>query len=112
MKRPFIVCAAIWYKDPIRKEVTEFNVNLNGFYPNQPKNIKEGIVIGGHNHSHCIAIYAVLTGAITKGEDEQGFITSDNYFVDRKQAAKIAFEAGQTPVLEDVLYSETLNYGK
>ena len=112
MKRPFIVCAAIWYKDPIRNEVTDCYVSLNGFYPNQPKNIKEGIVIGGHNHSHCIAIYTILTSGITKREDMQGFITSDNYFVDRKQAAKIAFDAGQTPVLEDVLYSETLNYGK
>ena len=112
MKKPFIVCAAIWYKEPIRNIINLFSLDANGFYPNQPKNVHQGIVIGGHDHAHCIAIYAVLTGTITKGEDEQGFITSDNYFVDRKQAAKIAFEAGQTPVLEDVLYSETLNYGK
>ena len=62
--------------------------------------------------THICTIYRILTGSTTKSSDTQGFITSDNYFVDRKQAAKIAFEAGQTPVLEDVLYSETLNYGK
>lgn len=112
MKRPFIVCAAIWYKDPRTQNTLILPSFDLKFYPNQPKNIQEGIVIGGYDHAHCIAIYAVLTGNITKGEDVQGFITSDNYFVDRKRAAKIAFEAGQTPVLEDVLYSETLNYGK
>lgn len=112
MKRPFIVCAAIWYKEPIRNIINLFSLDANGFYPNQPKNVHQGIVIGGHDHSHCLAIYRILTGSTTKSSDMQGFITSDNYFVDCEQAAKIAFEAGQTPVLEDVLYSETLNYGK
>ena len=112
MKRPFIVCAAIWYKTPMVHRVRFISGVEMTFYPNQPKNVKNGIVICGHDYNHCSAIYTILTGDITRSNDIQGFITSDNYFVDKYDAAKIAFEAGQISVLEDVLYSETLNYGK
>lgn len=39
---------------------------------------------------------------------EQGFITECGKFCDRKTAAQIAFEAGQTPVPKKELFSEDL----
>lgn len=41
---------------------------------------------------------------------ESGFVTFDNDFVYRKQAAKIAFEAGQIPKPVNLLFSECLRY--
>jgi hypothetical protein len=38
----------------------------------------------------------------------QGFLTSDDRFVDRKEAGEIAFKAGQTECLRDCLFSENL----
>lgn len=38
----------------------------------------------------------------------QGFLTDAGTFVDRFQAAIIAFEAGQIPALKDELFSEDL----
>ena len=70
----------------------------------QPFNINNGIVICGWRHGNCIAINKSLTGyrTVTFAEDgvgdhEQGFLTSKNRFVDRYEAMKIAFEAGQVP---------------
>lgn len=40
--------------------------------------------------------------------DAQGFWTSHDRFVDRKEAAKIAFEAGQIPEEKSELFSEDL----
>ena len=37
-----------------------------------------------------------------------GFLTSDDKFVDRKEAGKIAFESGQIKVPNDCLFSEDL----
>lgn len=39
---------------------------------------------------------------------QQGFITCNHTFVDRKQAAKIAFNAGQISKMKEVLFSEDL----
>lgn len=92
----FIMCAAIHY--------------LEGFEftnPNRPRNIKTGVVVCGHNHAACIAIFCNLTGK-TGGEYNQGFVTSDNRFVDRRETADIAFYAGQTTKLLTQLYSEDL----
>lgn len=38
----------------------------------------------------------------------QGFITTKNRFVDRKEAAEIAYSAGQIASPKDELYSEDL----
>lgn len=41
-------------------------------------------------------------------EDQQGFLTSTGRYVDRKEAAKIAFECGQIKKEIKVLYSEDI----
>jgi len=38
----------------------------------------------------------------------QGFVTSDDRFVDRKEAGEIAFKAGQIKKLTERLFSEDL----
>lgn len=88
-----IACSAIWYKELEPK--TE-NPHL------LPKNIKEGIVIYGLRHAHCIAILGTLTGLrsvengdSSVGEYKQGFLTTKNRFVDREEAWIIACDAKQ-----------------
>ena len=86
---PRILCAAIWYKElPTQKFLA--------------KNQDRGIIVCGHRHPHIIDQMLMLTGKRTVtnavdgvGEYEQGFLTSDNRFVDRKEAITIAKNAGQ-----------------
>ena len=59
----------------------------------------------GKRHSDAISSAAEKTG-MKPVRGEQGFVTNAGRFVSRKEAAKIAFEAGQTEKLEDELFSE------
>ena len=45
-----------------------------------------------------------------RNDYQMGFITDERpmHFVTRKEAAKIAYEAGQVPELKDTIYSEDL----
>jgi hypothetical protein len=85
-----ILCAAIWYKElPLLKpEVLE----PRGF---SPYNVDKGIVFCGWRHSNCIYQKVAVTGLrdSESGENVQGFLTSDNRFVDREEGAIIAFNA-------------------
>lgn len=69
----------------------------------QPKNISTGIVIAGLRHNNCIATIVIL---LKKNMSEiqtvaqEGFITSENRFVKREEAAKIALENGQVKELK------------
>lgn len=84
-----ILCAAIWYRDEKK-------------YSHQPRNIETGFVVSGHRHSNIISIIYELTGRKTKSDATQGFLTSCNRFVDRKEAAKIFLSD------KEVLFSEDL----
>lgn len=84
-----ITCAAIWYKD-LPDSVFK------------PTNIDKGIVVCGHRHGNCIDTVKSLSGLRTVqfapdgvGESVQGFMTSNNRFVDRLEAAEVAIKAGQ-----------------
>jgi len=95
-----IVCAAIWYEDDIRK------------YNHQPVNIIRGYVICGLRHHNCLMTRAILCKSVERGvnivKTTQGFLTSKNRFVDRQEAAQIAFHAGQIKDKKECLYSEDL----
>lgn len=85
----YILCAAIWYKDLPTQRLL-------------PKNVDKGIVVCGHRHGHCIDIMrflgtlrSVTFGPDSVGENEQGFLTSKNRFVERIEAAEIAVRQGQ-----------------
>ena len=92
----YIVCAAIWYSDGIQ-------------YDAQPKNIDLGYVMCGRRHHNIIILHAELLNIKTaKKNTVQGFLTSDDRFVTRKQAGKIAFECGQISKESNCLTSEEL----
>ncbi len=97
-----ILCAAIHY--------TEFFPSIRIC-----QNV-DGLVIFGHRHHHCIRIMFELTGKRTVqfaddgvGVFEQGFLTSLNRFVGRKEAYQIAVQQNQTIHKQvQILYSEDL----
>ena len=97
--KEYLLCAAIWFKDP---EV---------MYVHQPKNVDNGYVIAGHRHHNCFATRKNLTDKMLEGADHvQGFLTNTNRFVDRKEAMLIAKQSGQVPTNQsfEELYSEDL----
>ncbi len=96
--KEYILCAAIYYPDDPAKYI------VHG-----PTNITHGLVICGYRHHSCINMYFEMTLKRTPLVMHiQGFLTSKNRFVTRKEAAEIAFEAQQVPKLYDNLLSEYL----
>ena len=92
----YILCSAIHY-DTGRKEI------------HQPDNIEYGIVVCGYRHSSCIELKSQMKIPYYS-RPIQGFLTSENRFVDRKEALKIAKKAGQVdkPLNSKYLISEDL----
>ena len=101
----YILCAAIWYK-----EVKLKNPSAIENRGSHPYNIDNGIVICGWRHHCCILTFSAITGETDtdRGENVQGFLTSQNRFVNRVEGAKIAFQAGQIKEQLINLYSEDL----
>lgn len=87
--KEFILCAANYYNDGLKHTFS-------------PKNIKIGYVICGRRHHNCIDLFAMMVGfpysekslALHKTEI-QGFMTSTDRFVDRKEALIIANKSKQ-----------------
>ena len=96
-----ILCAAIWFDD-------------GKGHVHQPKNIETGFVVCGRRHHNCYAtLVAVLGGdkwqeTKTDFNQTQGFVTSTDRFVNREEAAKIAYVAGQVDQPYGLLISEHL----
>ena len=85
---PYIVCSAIFYDDGIHRE-------------HMPRNIKTGIVACGLRHPNCFAVlYALFPNREYLKKAIQGFLTNENNFVDRKDAAEIALACGQVKELK------------
>lgn len=98
MTNEYILCAAIWFDDGQR-------------YVHQPKNIETGFVVAGRRHHNCFTTMYIVSNKDTsynKYNKIQGFITNLDRFVDREEAAKIAYKAGQTKKLESSLFSEDI----
>lgn len=102
-----ILCAAVWYKE----------LELKGDLPHEtflPVNLDRGVVFCGHRHGQCIYSKCAITGLrdCESGDNEQGFLTSRNRFVDRKEALEIALRQGQVIDLSEIrggrLFSENL----
>ena len=105
--KEYILCASVWYKDlPMKKGEV---LNNRGF---RPYNVDRGVVISGWRHGNCIYQMVAITGLKSNpdeaGEEVQGFLTNKNRFVDREEAAQIAFDAGQTEEKKIRLFSEDL----
>lgn len=85
MTKEKILCAAIYVNDG--KE-----------HIHQPKNITTGFVVAGRRHHNCYYTLSLMGEGVSKlmvGREGQGFITSANRYVDRKEAFVIAKEAEQ-----------------
>lgn len=97
---PYLLCSAIWYKDLPTMRLL-------------PNNCDKGIVLCGWRHGNIIAqmqatmgLRTVVHGQNSAGEHEQGFLTNDNRFVERDEAAEIAFRCGQIKGEKKYLFSE------
>lgn len=98
-----IICAACWYRD------VEFNIDKDFKEQYLPVNCDKGIVLSGYRHLQCQRQMNYITGLRACEVDEvQGFLTSKNRFVGRKEAAQIAEKAGQLLYWTDYLFSEDL----
>lgn len=96
INKEFIICAAIYINDGVIHE-------------QQPENIKTGFVICGRRHNNCYQTIKSLTNfsanevigdlikSLTREElrEHQGFLTSLDRYVNRKEAWKIAKENNQ-----------------
>lgn len=80
--KEYILCAAIWFP--------EYKTPTHG-----PKNIGNGVVMCGRRHPDIIGTHASLTGTSLPAAHIQGFLTSENRFVERNEGLKIALLAGQ-----------------
>ncbi len=71
--------------------------------------LENGVMLCGRGHGDCIAKIKQIYGTPQKIV-EQGFLTSANTFVKRKEAGRIAFYACQIDefVNKDTLYSEDI----
>jgi hypothetical protein len=95
----FILCAAVHYEDKI-------------IYRDQPQGIHTGFVVAGYRHHNCMeTVRALLERFYNKRNILQGFLTSRNRFINRKEAFEI--HIGQHPDLKPMsdereLFSEDL----
>jgi hypothetical protein len=97
-KPEYVICAAIHFMDGIIHE-------------HQPKNVSNGFVVSGRRHHNCFFIAHVCLAdsySEVKGDAIQGFLTSKNIFLDRKDAGALAFKVGQIKTPTDCLFSEDL----
>lgn len=65
------------------------------------------VTFSGKRHGDCI-ILATRYGIPPPIAGVQGFIDSGNNFLTREEAAQVAYSAGQSDRLVDILYSENL----
>ncbi len=107
MRGEYVLCAAYWLKDFTANSKDEAYLRRRG---TMPYNTDCGIVIPSWRHFNCIALTNILTGSasIDKWDYEDGFITSAYRFVDREEAGRIAFKAGQTEKHIKSLFSEDI----
>ena len=102
-----ILCAAVWYKEIKLKKDMPIETYL-------PKNIDKGIVFCGLRHGQCIYSKCAITGLrdVESGENEEGFLTSKNRFVNREEGLQIALKQNQVIDLKEIrgnrLFSEDL----
>lgn len=99
MSKEYILCAAIWFDD-------------GKPHVHQPVNIQSGFVVCGRRHHNCFATLTVIQEDKAerlelRKKSVQGFITSTDRFVDRKEAGSIAFNSAQA-AFTDCLFSEDL----
>lgn len=95
MSKEYILCAAIWHK----------KLNFDSTY--LPKNLEAGTVVCGYRHDRCIMQLHEMGAEMKDKLMVQGFLTSNERFVDRYAAGRIA-EAAHQWEGNGMLFSEDL----
>lgn len=94
-----ILCSAIWYDD-------------GNVYPHQEQyEVNTGFVLCGYRHCNIIGAFPTNDNHRKDNREyntTQGFLTSYGRFVDRKEAALIAYNAHQVKRCIQRLFSEDL----
>jgi hypothetical protein len=99
--KEYILCAAIWYPElKLEKDLSSA----------RPANCDVGVVFCGHRHHNCIHQMVNIYGIYQSkaGRYIQGFLTSKNRFVDRKEAYEIHIANGNKAEFVNSLFSEDL----
>jgi len=94
----WVMCAANYHDDGIE-------------HYHQPFNIATGYVIGGWRHGNCGMVYMATNPNATCWDDcVQGFLTTKNRFLDRKEALELVKHTGQlkNEIMGGMLTSEDL----
>lgn len=95
-REEYILCAALYYDDGIKRV-------------HQPKNIDTGLVICGRRHHNCFNIlFQIFKDISKKSLVKQGFLSSKDRFLDRKTAAIVALNSKQIYKKTKSLFSEDL----
>ena len=83
-KGEYILCSAVWYDD-------------GKVHHHQPLNIETGVVVCGFRHHNCLGTAHALgrPDGVPPSGTKQGFLTSENRFVNRSDARIIANASGQ-----------------
>ena len=117
--KEYILCSAIWYDDGITRddEKKALDEGKERTFPAhfygatyQNTNITTGYVICQWRHGNIIALRPTNPTYNGGCKTVQGFLTSKGYFVDRWQAAKIAFECGQVSAKEAFSDKYTISF--
>lgn len=99
VEREYIICAANWYQD-------------GKLHEHQARNIKTGFVVTGRRHHNCFMTYSIIRSIQLEDQPriniEQGFLTSKDRWLNREDAAKLAFESGQITRETKQLFSEDI----
>lgn len=91
----YIICAANWIQNEI-------------VYSHQPNNILSGLVVCGRRHHNCYMTVSAMRPEFSNCNVEEGFLTSKNRWIDRREAAALAFDIGQIMEPKTILFSEDI----
>ena len=91
--KPYIICAAI------------ITIQENREYPC----VENGNLRIGMSHASIVNMNQISSRKVPISDGAKGFLTSELHFVYREEAAKIAYEAGQTSIKLSSLYSDDIN---
>lgn len=71
------------------------HIQDNITYDQQPDNISSGFVVCGRRHHNCFITLSILNANQYKNNLVQGFLTSNNNFLNRTEAFEVAYYNGQ-----------------
>lgn len=98
---PYILCAAVYFPDNLK-------------HTDQPVNIESGFVVAGRRHGNCYYTLELMKIDIDQcKKSNEGFLTSDNRFLNRQEAVLLAKERNQLILIKytpEILTSENLYY--